>query len=149
MRRATVRAGVAAFAALSLTACGGVSSVFNNKDEACRTMASFDPWLQQMLPVTNVTGTIGDAQAAVATGLAETQRVRPELSDGQQDLLDRVIRALEEYQGTLAPREPSQPLVDATGGLDSYQLNVTSTYRTMATVIGCPLPPFYGFLPAS
>lgn len=149
MRQTLMRLGAAAVLAASLTGCSGLSSVFNNQDEVCQTIGGFEPWLTQMLPLTNSTGTIGDAQAAVATGLTETEQARETFSDGQQELLDRMIRALEEYQGTLAVRPPEQPLPDAAGGLDPYQLNVVSTYRTMAETIGCPLPAFYQFIPTS
>jgi hypothetical protein len=149
MRHTLMRLGAATMLVVGLSGCSGLSSVFNNQDEVCATIGGFEPWLTQMLPLTNSTGTIGDAQAAVATGLTETATAREGFSDGQQELLDRMIRALEEYQATLSIRPPEQPLPDAAGGLDSYQLNVVSTYRTMADTIGCSLPAFYQLIPGS
>ena len=130
-----------------LTGCGSTSSVKDNQEETCATLAGFESWLGPTLVLTNPQGTVGDAQAGLATGLTATTEVRDSLSGSHQELLDRFVRTLTEYQYAANARDPNASLADSAGALDSFQMNVMSNYRIMLTAVGCPLPGFYQSVP--
>lgn len=145
------RSGVAIAAALTvgvlLTGCGGTSSVKENQEQTCATLAGFESWITPTLVLTNPEGTIGDAQAGLATGLTATEEARDDFSGSQQELLDRFVRTLSEYAYAANARDPNARLADSTNALDSFQMNLMSNYRIMLTQVGCPLPGFYASVP--
>lgn len=119
----------------------------DNQAETCATLGSFESWITPTLVLTNPEGTVGDAQAGLTTGLAATEEARDSLSDSQQELLDRFVRTLGEYQYAASARDPNVRLADSTNALDSFQMNLMSNYRIMLTAVGCPLPAFYDSVP--
>lgn len=147
MRRKRSAIAAALTVGILLTGCGGTSSVKDNQEEACATLAGFESWITPALLLTNPEGTFGDAQAALATGVANVEETRDSFSGSQQELLDRLTRALKEYQYSIAPRDPNALMADSAGAVDSFQMNIMSNYRVMLQAIGCPLPGFYDAVP--
>jgi len=143
------RSAVAAALAVGvlLTGCGGTSSVKDNQEETCATLAGFESWITPTLVITNPEGTVGDAQAGLATGVTATAEARETFSGSQQELLDRFVRTVNEYQYAANARDPATSLVDNANALDSFQMNLMSNYRVMLTAVGCPLPAFYESVP--
>ena len=146
MRRGRAVAAALAVGVL-LTGCGGTSSVKDNQEEACATLGGFESWITPTLVLTNPEGTVGDAQAGLATGMSATEEARDSLSGSQQELLDRFVRTIGEYQYAAGARDPNARLADSSNALDSFQMNLMSNYRIMLTTVGCPLPAFYDSVP--
>lgn len=130
-----------------LAGCGGTSSVRDNQQETCATLAGFESWITPTLVLTNPEGTVGDAQAGLATGRTATQEARASFSSSQQELLDRFERTVGEYEFAAKARDPNARLADSTNALDSFQMNLMSNYRIMLQAVGCPLPGFYAAVP--
>ena len=130
-----------------LTGCGGTSSVKDNQEQTCATLAGFESWITPTLVLTNPQGTVGDAQAGLATGMTATSEARETFSGSQQELLDRFVRTLGEYQYAANARDPNALLADNTNAFDSFQMNLMSNYRVMLQAVGCPLPAFYESVP--
>lgn len=147
MRRKRSAVAAALVVGVLLTGCGGTSSVKDNQAETCATLAGFETWITPTLVLTNPGGTVGDAQAGLATGMTATAEARETFSGSQQELLDRFVRTLGEYQYAAGARDPNIPLAESTNALDSFQMNLMSNYRVMLQAVGCPLPAFYESVP--
>lgn len=130
-----------------LGGCGAASSVSDNQAKTCATLASFEDWMRPSMGLTNQNGSMAEAQEALGAGVDQMDQVRPEMSDGQRDLLDRTYRAVTEYRYVATTKDPNSTLADNTLGLEPFQFNVLVNHRVMLQTVGCPLPDFLQSFP--
>lgn len=103
-----------------------------------------------MLPMFTVSdpgATIGQADFAIGVYKIKADEIRASMNTSQVQLLDRVVRTMDEYQTALAGKNREAVIADYASYLDSYEMNVLTNYRKMADTIGCPLPAFFSAVP--
>lgn len=139
---------MAAVAAGALLAgCGNLSTAKQGSEQACAALAAKEPLLTPMFTVADANATIAQAEFALGVYQLQSDEIRAQMNSSQTQLLDRVVRAMAEYQSALAGKNREAVVGDYASYLDSYEMNVLINYRKMADTIGCPLPAFYSAVP--
>lgn len=147
-RRKIVAAALAATAAGALLAgCGNLSTAKEGSDQACAALATKEPALTPMFTVTDPNATIAQADFALSLYQQQSDEIRAKMNSSQTQLLDRVVRAMSEYQSALAGKNRDAVIAEYASNLDSYEMNVLTNYRKMIDTIGCPLPQFFSSVP--
>lgn len=130
-----------------LSGCGNLSTAKEGSEQACAALAEQEPALVPMFTVSDPNATIAQADFVISGYKLNSDKVRASMNSSQVQLLDRVVRAMDEYQGALAGKNREAVIADYASYLDSYEMNVLTNYRKMADTIGCPLPAFFSAVP--
>ena len=94
-----------------LAGCGNLSTAKQGSEQACAALAAKEPLLTPMFTVADANATIAQAEFALGVYQLQSDEIRAQMNSSQTQLLDRVVRAMAEYQSALAARigRPSSP----------------------------------------
>jgi len=149
MARARARVWLPVLTVLALSACGGVTSVDDNRTVVCDKVASIEGAMGQAVALASPDVPIATGREGVQIALARSDIAAGAMSAPQRQLLDRYTRALTDYDNAMAALPDGATFGEYDTGLDAYKANVLVTYGTMLTTIGCPLPALYDNFPRS
>ncbi|MFM2438406.1 MAG: hypothetical protein RLZ55_1225, partial [Actinomycetota bacterium] len=85
-----------------LGGCGNLSTAKEGSDQACVALAAQEPVLLPMFTVSDPGATIGQADFAIGVYKIKADEIRASMNTSQVQLLDRVVRTMDEYQTALA-----------------------------------------------